>query len=98
MKAQVVMPRSEIGISGKAEAVIFIRRPSIYDFLAVMKDAPQIQTFIISESYGKTMSRNIQTLCDIRGVRLVIQNSIQGQKGHMDGKLVDMAIKKDVQK
>ena len=95
MKAQVVNPEKEFEVSRRAQAVIFSRRPSIYDFLAVIKDAPWIQAFFVCGSYCNSMSKNIQTLCDLSNVKLVRKTSLQGKKNHLDGSLVDVEIKGD---
>ena len=93
MKAQVVNPsRESTEISRRAQAVIFSRRLSIHDFLAVIKDAPWIQAFFVCGSYCKNMSKNIQTLCDLTNVALVRETSLQGRKKHLDGGLVDVEI------
>ena len=96
MKAQVVNPSLEsTEISRRAQAIIFSRRPSIYDFLAVIKDAPWIQAFFVCGSYCKNMSKNIQTLCDLSNVKLIRKTSLQGRKNHLDGSLVDVEIKEE---
>jgi hypothetical protein len=95
MKAQVITPGSAPKIPREARAVIFARRPSLSDFTAVMKVAPWINTFMVCESYFESLSKNVQQLCDIRKVRLVCKNTIQGKKEHLDGSLVDIEIKGD---
>jgi hypothetical protein len=92
MKAHVITPGGNGDIPRTANAVIFTHRPSIGDFLAVIKEAPWIKTILVSEATYKTIGQNVKKLCEVMKIQLIGKNVVWGQKKHLGGNLVDIDI------